>query len=54
MIDFIIRLVPGHGYLPIITKDGKEFYRGEFKKTTTYALTACEVMLAAMIERGEI
>jgi hypothetical protein len=37
MTDIIIRFVADYGYLPIITVDGKEVYRGEFKKTAQEA-----------------
>ena len=42
MVDFIIRLVPNYGYLPIIEKDGVEVFRGSFKKTSAAALETCE------------
>ena len=45
MIDIIIRIVPGYGFLPIITKDGKELYRGEFTQSAELALSKAEVML---------
>lgn len=38
MLDIIIRQVPNYGYLPIITVDGVEKYRGEFQKTAQLAL----------------
>jgi hypothetical protein len=45
MTDLIIREVPGRGWLPIIEVDGKETYRGEFKKTPALALKACVARL---------
>lgn len=38
MTDIIIRKVPHYGWLPIITIDGEEKYRGEFQKTAQLAL----------------
>ena len=40
-MDYIARLVDGYGYLPIIERDGKEIYRGEFAKTPELALAKC-------------
>ena len=28
MIDYVIKLVPRYGYLPIVLLDGKEVFRG--------------------------
>lgn len=53
MIDFVIRSVPD-GCLPIITKDGKEVYRGKVEETAIYALAVCDAALMLMLERGEI
>jgi hypothetical protein len=41
MIDLIQREVKGYGWLPIVEKDGKEVYRGEFKKTPLEAINKC-------------
>lgn len=41
MKDYVIREVPGYGYLPIVQVDGVEVYRGEFKETANFALAAC-------------
>lgn len=42
MIDFVIRLVPYYGYLPIVMLDQKEVFRGSFKETPAEALKVCE------------
>lgn len=39
MIDVVIRIVEGYGYLPIVRVDDAEIYRGEFHRTTIAALT---------------
>jgi hypothetical protein len=49
MLDIIIRTVPNYGYLPIITVDGEEKYRGEFKSTAALALSAAEAMLEKLV-----
>lgn len=49
MTDIIIRYVEGYNYLPIIQKDGKEIYRGEFQDTPLGALNKC----TAFLERQE-
>jgi len=36
--DIILRHVQGFGWLPIIERDGKEVYRGEFQISPQYAL----------------
>lgn len=37
--EYIIRVVPGHGFLPILKIGGNEVYRsGEFAKTPEQAL----------------
>jgi len=38
MVDVTFRLVEGCGVLPIITVDGEEIYRGEFKNSIAEAL----------------
>jgi hypothetical protein len=38
MIEMIQRHVKGYGWLPIITKNGKEVYRGEYQATPDIAL----------------
>lgn len=50
MTDIIIRKVPNYGWLPIIMIDGKEQYRGEFRKTAEVALQYAQTMLAALEE----
>ena len=40
-IDYIIRVVPAYGFLPIIEIDGIEIYRGEFQKYPADALAKC-------------
>ena len=40
--DIILRHVEGYGWLPIIERDGKEVYRGEFRQTSISAVLACE------------
>jgi hypothetical protein len=40
-MDLITRFVDGYGWLPIITFDGKEIYRGEFKPTAQEAFDKC-------------
>lgn len=45
MLDIIIRQVPDYGYLPIITVDGEEKYRGEFQKTAQLALEKALAMI---------
>jgi hypothetical protein len=42
MIDMIVRVVEGYGYLPIVEVDGKEVYRGEYQTTANKALTKCK------------
>ena len=56
-IDYNIRLVPGYGYLPIVTltlgasyESGKELYRGDFCSTATDAFHAA--LRAADLMRG--
>ena len=39
MIDIVIRIVDGYGYLPMVRVDDAEIYRGEFQRTTIGALT---------------
>ena len=51
--DLIIRVVHGCGYLPILTIDGKEVYRGEFRKTPEQALHAVENMFNNMLETNK-
>ena len=36
--DIILRHVQGYGWLPIIERDGKEVYRGEFQISPQHAL----------------
>lgn len=36
--EFIIRVVVGYGYLPILKVSGREVYRGEYAKTPEQAL----------------
>ena len=49
--DIILRHVEGYGWLPIIERDGKEIYRGEFQKSPQYALwKAFEVEYASQEE----
>lgn len=36
--DIILRHVDGYGWLPIIERDGKETYRGEYQKSPQFAL----------------
>lgn len=38
-MDIIIRVVPNYGFLPIITLNYQEVYRGEFKNS---AQEACD------------
>jgi len=38
MIDLIVRVVEGVGYLPIVTVDEKEVYRGEYQPSPMEAL----------------
>ena len=45
MSDCIIRIVNGYGYLPIITFNENEYYRGSFKKTISEAAAVLEEML---------
>ena len=47
MIDIIIRVVPDYGFLPILEKDGKEVYRGEFQKTPLGAMSKCQDRIAS-------
>lgn len=51
MIDFIARVVPNYGFLPIITRDGVEIYRGEFKRDAQAAIKQCEGMLPIILQR---
>ena len=43
MVDFVVRVVPGRGFLPIIVADfnylREELYRGNFFDTAEAALT---------------
>ena len=32
-VDILLRVVKGYGIIPIIIKDGKEVYRGDFQST---------------------
>ena len=41
MTDYILRYVEGRGYLPILEKDGKEVYRGEYHSSPKLALERC-------------
>ena len=41
IMDFVIRCVPGYGFLPIIKEDEKEVYRGEFQKSADLAFNKC-------------
>ena len=40
-MDYIVRVVKGYGYLPIVIVDDVEVYRGEFKQSPGEALDAC-------------
>ena len=44
-MDIILRAVKRYGWLPLIEKDGKEIYRGEFHSQPLYALDAAEEWL---------
>lgn len=44
-MDIILREVKGYGWLPLIEKNGKEIYRGEFHSQPLYALDAAEEWL---------
>ena len=37
-IEYIIRIVPQYGFLPILKVNGNEVYRGEFARTAEQAL----------------
>lgn len=43
--DIILRHVEGYGWLPIIERDGKEIYRGEYWYSGHRALLAAEEWL---------
>ena len=42
VIDIVVRCVPSYGYLPIVTVDGKEVYRGEFQPDAQSAFERAE------------
>ncbi len=51
-VDFTVRFVPSVGYLPmLVNENGKELYRGEFKRTAKDALEAALKMFAQLNER---
>lgn len=40
--DIVCRFVPGHGWLGLLVRDGREAYRtGAFKMDPLHALDAC-------------
>lgn len=43
--DLVARFVPGYGYLPIVTKNNKEVYRGEFQRSALEAIAVCEIYI---------
>lgn len=48
-LDITVRFVPMYGWLPIISINGKEKFRGSFYKTQALAYTvACEIAEAEL------
>lgn len=45
MCDVIVRYVPHYGYLPIVTIDEKEVYRGEFQSQAYEAFDLANIRL---------
>ena len=51
MTDYIIRVVPGYGYLPMIEdENGDTLYHGEFQQSAIEALEKCENRLTDINE----
>ena len=51
--DIIIRHSAGR-YVPILTVDDKEFYRGERRKTAAEALAYAEYQVKELAEAGDL
>lgn len=49
-LDITVRFVPNYGWLPIISQDGKERFRGSFYKTQELAY---EIVCAYMVKLGD-